>query len=76
MDTLFFALLFFMFVLLGFGIASLFWIKDKIGYLRIDDSDPDGIYMFLEITKGNVNDLRKEKYVVLEVKNQNFIPRN
>lgn len=76
MDTLVFALLFFMFVLLGFGISSLFWIKDKIGYLRIDDSDPDGIYMFLEITKGNVNDLRKEKYVVLEVKNQNFIPRN
>ena len=76
MDTFVLALLFMAFVLLGAAVTSITWKKDKVGFLRIDDSDPDGLYMFLEITKGNVDKLRKSKYVVLEVKNENFIPRN
>lgn len=76
MNTFVLALLFMAFVLLGAAVTSMTWKKDKVGFLRIDDSDPDGLYMFLEITKGNVDKLRKSKYVVLEVKNENFIPRN
>ena len=76
MNTFVLALLFMAFVLLGAAVTSITWMKDKVGFLRIDDSDPDGLYMFLEITKGNVDKLRKSKYVVLEVKNENFIPRN
>lgn len=76
MNTFILALLFMAFVLLGALVTTMIWTKDKIGFLRIDDSDPDGVYMFLEITKGNVDKLRKSKYVLLEVKNENFIPHN
>lgn len=76
MNTFTLTLLFMAFVLLGGLLANLMWIHNKIGILRIDDSDPDGPYMFLQIDRGDVPALRKSKYVVLEVKNQNFIPRN
>ena len=44
-----------------------------IGFLRIDRSDPDGPYLFLELKK-SVNEIMTQKTVLLEVKRENFIP--
>lgn len=45
-----------------------------VGTLRIDTSDPDGSYMFLELSKG-VDIVASKKYVVLKVNLKNFIPQ-
>ena len=46
-----------------------------IGALRVDHSDPDGAYLFLEL-KGDPSYIEKEKYVMLKVKVENFISQN
>lgn len=46
--------------------------KKSIGDLRIDMSDPDGPYLFLEL-KTNPNMLIKMDYVVMKVNVKNFI---
>lgn len=43
-----------------------------IGTLRIDTSDPDGPFMFLELSK-DVDTVASEKYVVLKVNLENYI---
>ena len=43
-----------------------------VGNLRIDTSDPDGPYMFLELTKG-VDYVYREKYITLKVDTHNYI---
>lgn len=43
-----------------------------IGTLRIDTSDPDGPFMFLELSK-DVNTVASKKYVVLKVNLKNYI---
>jgi hypothetical protein len=43
-----------------------------IGTLRIDTSDPDGPFMFLELSK-DVNAVASKKYVVLKVNLKNYI---
>lgn len=46
-----------------------------IGKLRVDQFiEDDNPYLFLEITRGNIDKIRNEKYVVLEVLNENYIP--
>ena len=58
---------------IGFISASLAVLKLKVGTLRIDRSDPtENPYMFLEISK-DVSDISSRKYVLLNVKNENFI---
>ena len=58
---------------LGFVIACIWVLGLKIGFLRIDRSDPtEAPYMFLEISK-DVGDISGRKWVLLEVKNENFI---
>ena len=42
------------------------------GVLRIDRSDPDGPFMFLEISKG-VNELSVKEHVTFAVKDENYI---
>ncbi|WP_303045837.1 hypothetical protein [Turicimonas muris] len=42
------------------------------GTLRIDTSDPDGPFMFLELSK-DVNTVASKKYVVLKVNLKNYI---
>ena len=51
------------------------WVFERksIGYLRIDQSDPDEApYLFLELAK-NIPTFRNKKFVTLKVKNENFI---
>ena len=46
-----------------------------IGTLRIDHSDPDGPYMFMEIDSGKASAIDTNKYVTLEVNHESYIPR-
>lgn len=43
-----------------------------VGTLRIDTSDPDGPFMFLELSK-DVNSVASKKYVVLKVNLKSYI---
>ena len=42
------------------------------GTLRIDTSDPDGPFMFLELSK-DVDTVASKKYVILKVNLENYI---
>lgn len=44
------------------------------GTLRVDTSDSDGPYMFLELSKG-VDTIASKKYVVLRVNLKSYIPQ-
>lgn len=44
-----------------------------VGTLRVDHSDPDGPFLFLELSK-RVDSVISKKYVVLKVKAKDFIP--
>lgn len=43
-----------------------------IGTLRIDSSDPDGPYMFLELEAIDLGVIKKEKYVLLKVDTKSY----
>lgn len=45
-----------------------------MGTLRIDSSDPDGPYLFVELSRG-VHDISSMKTVKFAVRAENFIPR-
>lgn len=58
---------------IGFSCACFGVLSLKIGTLRIDRSDPtEAPYMFLEISK-DVGDISGRKYVLLDVKNENYV---
>lgn len=63
-------------LILGIVIGIVFtriFLKPKVrGSVVIDRSDPDGPYLFLELT-GSISKMSKEKYVNFKVKNQNYI---
>ena len=72
MDILFLTIGYIMGILVTFVFVH---IRMKAGVLRIDHSDPlDGPYMFLEISK-NVDFITNRRYVLLEVRREDFIPR-
>lgn len=62
---------------LGVGIGYL-WFHEKpedpVGTLRIDTSDPDGPYLFLELHKP-VSEVMGQKTVTLEVNIKSYISR-
>lgn len=60
---------------IGFVCACLGVLRLKVGVLQIDRSDPsDPPYPFLRIDRDNsIEELSQRKYVLLEVKNENFI---
>lgn len=61
-------------VVAGLLISGIINKTRSVGTLRIDKSDPsDAPYMFLEIKKG-VGDISRKKSVVLQVKQEDFIP--
>ena len=60
-------------VLIGFIVSSIICRKHPVGFLRIDKSDPDGPYLFLELKK-SINEIVTQKTVLLEVKREDFIP--
>lgn len=46
----------------------------SIGDLRVDHSDPDGAYLFLELNKDqNIHTIERQNYVMLKVKVENYI---
>lgn len=60
-------------ILIWFIGASVIRRKHPVGFLRIDKSDPDGPYLFLELKK-SINEIVTQKTVLLEVKREDFIP--
>ena len=60
-------------ILIGFIGASVIRRKHPVGFLRIDKSDPDGPYLFLELKK-SINEIVTQKTVLLKVKREDFIP--
>lgn len=60
-------------IILGFVVSSIIRRKYPVGFLRIDKSDPDGPYLFLELKK-SINEIVTQKTVLLKVKREDFIP--
>ncbi len=62
------------------GVAFTYFIfkrkykRKSVGQLRIDTSDPDGPYMFLELSE-SVDSIMKSDSIVLKVNTENYIPR-
>lgn len=56
--------------LLGGGlIATVILRREKaVGSLRVETSDPDGPYLFLELNDGNIAGLLRKRHVMLNVK--------
>lgn len=62
--------------LIGGTIMLLIVRPDKpVGTLRIDSSDPDGEYMFLELYT-HVDNVKNRKQVVLDVNIENYISQD
>ena len=57
---------------LGGVITQIIFGAFRIGVLRIDRSDPDGPYLFLELSK-DVSYFSNKKYVLLRVNDKNYI---
>lgn len=57
----------------GVGLAAHFIFRERpIGNLRVDHSDPEGPYLFLELEK-NPEALKTKNEVMLRVKFQDYI---
>lgn len=67
------AIIFAIGVVVGCILVNIVQRIKSIGALRIDTSDPDGPYMFLELDK-DVDTISSKKYVLLRVKLRNYIP--
>lgn len=53
----------------GWMIAAITLRRKKvIGSLRVETSDPDGPYLFLELNDGNISELLRKRHVMLNVK--------
>lgn len=62
-------------LLFGLGIAQIIFLRKKdepVGALRVDQSDPDGPYIFLELYE-SVEDLSKRTEAIVEVKIQDYV---
>ena len=68
-------------LLVGFACWILGYLKgankklDPVGTLRVDTSDPDGPYLFLELHTP-VSEVMKQKQVTLDVNTQSYISQN
>lgn len=49
--------------------------RETIGVLRLDHSDPDSPYLFLEMNNDAMYKIEHRKYVTMEVKIKDYIPR-
>lgn len=55
-------------VLIGVAVTTLLLVKDPIGTLKVNNSDPDSPpYLFLEIDSGKAYKLQKDKHITLRV---------
>ena len=53
-------------IMIGFAVSSIIRRKHPVGFLRIDKSDPDGPYLFLELKK-SVNEIVTQRTVLLRL---------
>lgn len=60
-------------ILVGIIFIGIVFRLFLVGTLRVDHSDPDGPFLFLELSK-RVETVISKKYVVLKVKVKDFIP--
>lgn len=58
--------------ILGCILTNRMYSKKPMGVLRIDSSDPDGPYLFLEL-ETDPNVLKKERYITLKVDTKSYI---
>lgn len=58
--------------ILGAVITKLLDYRKPIGTLKVDNSDPDGTHLFLELTT-DPNRLESESYVVFKVDKSNYL---
>lgn len=57
------------------SVSTWFLSRPKtVGALRVDRSDPDGPYLFLELSKG-ISEIASKSYVTLQVKIKDYISR-
>lgn len=62
-------------ILIGLFVRGL--VKPKtIGVLRLDRSDPDSPYLFLEMTNDSMHTIQNKRYVTLEVMIKDYISRD
>jgi len=69
-----FAIIFAAGIVVGCILMNVVRRTKSIGVLRVDTSDPDGPYIFLELDKGDAEALAREKYVLMRVKLRGYIP--
>lgn len=69
------AIIFAIGIIIGCVLSSITRRVKSVGKLRIDISDPDGPYMFLELSK-DINVVAKKEYIVLNIEINNFVPHN
>lgn len=67
--------IYFVGVLTGVILGKVLSRPNTIGTIRIDRSDADGPYMFLELDKP-LHTFENDKHVCVEIKNVNFLPHN
>ena len=60
-------------ILVGIIFIGIVFRLFLVGTLRVDHSDSDGPFLFLELSK-RVETVISKKYVVLKVKAKDFIP--
>lgn len=60
-------------IILGIIFEKILSRSSYIGTLRIDNSDPDGQYLFLELSK-SIPSFNRNKRVTMDVKNESYIP--
>lgn len=56
----------------GALLGSRIFNKKSVGSLVVDNSDPDGAFLFLEIND-NINSVISKKEVTLTVKHKNYV---
>lgn len=61
-------------VVVGCIISAVVRSVKSVGTLRLDTSDPDGPFMFLELSKG-IPAIASKKYVLLKVNLKSYISR-
>ena len=67
------AIIFTLGVLVGAIFTGIAFRLFLVGTLRLDHSDPDGPFLFLELSK-RIGSVVSKKYVVMRVKAKDFIP--
>lgn len=62
-------------VFMGYILAKVLNRPKTVGTIRIDRSDEDGPYLFLELEQP-LHTFARKKHVCVEIKNVDFLPRN